>query len=264
MLSRSFGCLPTVFRFHQTGNQNRKHIITRGMFLSTLPTFFRLRGFLPHYRSIAMAAISDWKPAETQASVPYQVYTKPQVKSGQDERDYRLIQLSNGLQAVLVHDAEADMAAASLDVAVGHLSDPVRTRNHIRRSPECSQFCSRMTCLDSLTFVNISSSWLVSTSVILAVQILMSIAGNTEISKGKRIFRGMYFELVVISEFTVISVSRAKQWQLQRLHLNYKYQLLLQGCDICSSWCPRTIFSLFPLSVVFPQLHLPRAQCSRL
>ena len=57
------------------------------------------------------------------------VYTKPIQKSQQDDREYRLIRLDNGLQAMLVHDATADKAAASLDVAVGHLHDPVSTRD---------------------------------------------------------------------------------------------------------------------------------------
>ena len=57
----------------------------------------------------------------------YWVFTEPIQKSQQDDRDYRLIRLDNGLQVMLVHDAKADKAAASLDVAVGHLHDPVST-----------------------------------------------------------------------------------------------------------------------------------------
>ncbi|OJT08672.1 Insulin-degrading enzyme [Trametes pubescens] len=55
---------------------------------------------------------------------PYQVYGKPIEKSPQDDREYRVIKLDNGLEAMLVHDVKADKAAASLDVAVGHLYDP--------------------------------------------------------------------------------------------------------------------------------------------
>jgi insulysin len=55
------------------------------------------------------------------------VFNKPIQKSQQDEREYRLIRLDNGLQAMLVHDVTADKAAASLDVAVGHLHDPAST-----------------------------------------------------------------------------------------------------------------------------------------
>ena len=35
-----------------------------------------------------------------------------------DKLQYRILELGNGLRAVLVHDAEADKAAASLDVSL--------------------------------------------------------------------------------------------------------------------------------------------------
>ncbi|KAG5637127.1 hypothetical protein H0H81_005656 [Sphagnurus paluster] len=66
----------------------------------------------------------NWRRVSSGAVPPYAVFTKPIQKSEQDDRDYRIIELSNGLQATLVHDAKADKAAASLDVAVGHLYDP--------------------------------------------------------------------------------------------------------------------------------------------
>ena len=46
-------------------------------------------------------------------------------KSPNDDRDYRHVTLSNGLQVTLVSDPTADKAAASLDVNVGHFADPV-------------------------------------------------------------------------------------------------------------------------------------------
>jgi hypothetical protein len=58
---------------------------------------------------------------------PHTTYTtRLFIRSERDERDYRLVRLQNGLQAMLVHDVKADKAAASMDVAVGHLYDPVR------------------------------------------------------------------------------------------------------------------------------------------
>ena len=64
----------------------------------------------------------------SQGSTPgYSFFTKPVQKSPQDDRDYRIIQLENGVNATIVHDPTADKAAASLDVAVGHLYDPVST-----------------------------------------------------------------------------------------------------------------------------------------
>ncbi|KAG1754340.1 Metalloenzyme, LuxS/M16 peptidase-like protein [Suillus lakei] len=67
----------------------------------------------------------DWQRVENHADVPaHTLFTKPIEKSQLDEREYRLIKLDNGLLAMLIQDAKADIAAASLDVAVGHLSDP--------------------------------------------------------------------------------------------------------------------------------------------
>lgn len=45
-------------------------------------------------------------------------------KSPNDDNDYRIVELANGLRAVLVSDADADKAAASLNVAVGSGDDP--------------------------------------------------------------------------------------------------------------------------------------------
>ena len=42
-----------------------------------------------------------------------------------DDRDYRLIELDNGLRALLVHDARTEKASACLMVQVGAMFDPV-------------------------------------------------------------------------------------------------------------------------------------------
>jgi insulysin len=68
---------------------------------------------------------SDWTLVTNDQIPPYSVFAQPIQKSEQDDREYRLIRLENGLHAMLIHDAKADKAAASLDVAVGHMSDPV-------------------------------------------------------------------------------------------------------------------------------------------
>ncbi|TFY62947.1 hypothetical protein EVJ58_g3532 [Rhodofomes roseus] len=68
--------------------------------------------------------IPEWERVANTASKPYYMFTMPIHKSRNDDRDYRIIQLDNGLQAMVVHDAKADKAAASLDVSVGHLYDP--------------------------------------------------------------------------------------------------------------------------------------------
>jgi insulysin len=67
---------------------------------------------------------SDWTSVLPDNAPKYHVYSKPIHKSPQDDREYSVIKLQNGLHATVVHDAKADKAAASLDVAVGHLYDP--------------------------------------------------------------------------------------------------------------------------------------------
>lgn len=42
-----------------------------------------------------------------------------------DDRSYRVIRLPNQLEALLVHDVEADKASAAMDVNVGNFSDEV-------------------------------------------------------------------------------------------------------------------------------------------
>ncbi|KAI0784388.1 insulin-degrading enzyme [Abortiporus biennis] len=70
------------------------------------------------------ATQQNWISVAKGSIPPYQVYTAPIQKSLQDEREYRVIKLENGLEAMLIHDPKTDKAAASLDVAVGHLHDP--------------------------------------------------------------------------------------------------------------------------------------------
>ncbi|CAG0881776.1 unnamed protein product [Darwinula stevensoni] len=46
------------------------------------------------------------------------------IKSEQDDRFYRGLELQNGMKVILISDPKTDKAAGSLDVHVGHLSDP--------------------------------------------------------------------------------------------------------------------------------------------
>ena len=46
------------------------------------------------------------------------------IKSENDDRDYRYLELDNGIQVLLVSDPHSDTAAASLNVRVGSASDP--------------------------------------------------------------------------------------------------------------------------------------------
>ncbi|KAF7311385.1 Insulin-degrading enzyme [Mycena kentingensis (nom. inval.)] len=79
---------------------------------------------IPPFRARMATATADWSRVAPTDVPPYSVFTKPIQKSQQDDREYRLIRLENGLEAMLVHDAKADKAAAALDVGVGHLQDP--------------------------------------------------------------------------------------------------------------------------------------------
>ena len=68
----------------------------------------------------------SWKKILKKNGVPeYSICVSPIQKSSSDERSYRIVKLRNGIEAILSHDPDADRAAASMDVAVGHLSDPV-------------------------------------------------------------------------------------------------------------------------------------------
>ncbi|KAF8643775.1 hypothetical protein AX16_008794 [Volvariella volvacea WC 439] len=71
-----------------------------------------------------MSTSSDWIRVAPATCPPYHIYRHPIQKSEQDDRSYQVIKLENGLEATLIHDSNTDKAAASLDVAVGHLSDP--------------------------------------------------------------------------------------------------------------------------------------------
>lgn len=101
----------------------------------------------------------NWHPRISPETAAHWVYAKPIQKSQQDDREYRLIRLENGLQAMLIQDAKADKAAASLDVAVGHLHDPVSNSGS---TPTCDCVANsllRPTCRALRTSASISCSW---------------------------------------------------------------------------------------------------------
>lgn len=68
-------------------------------------------------------------------------------KSQQDNRDYRGLQLSNGLKVLLVSDPTTDKAAAALTVDVGHMSDPDNI-------PGLAHFCEHMLFLGTEKYPN--------------------------------------------------------------------------------------------------------------
>jgi predicted Zn-dependent peptidase len=64
-------------------------------------------------------------------AAPIEKYSKPRAKlltaelekPSLDDRAYRVIQLPNKLEALLVHDGDTDKASAAMDVYVGSYSD---------------------------------------------------------------------------------------------------------------------------------------------
>lgn len=79
----------------------------------------------------------------------------------------RIIRLENGLKATLVSDPKSDKAAASLDVAVGHLDDPVSFSNPSlwscltdlqREYPGLAHFCEHLLFMVS-SYANRRSSF---------------------------------------------------------------------------------------------------------
>ncbi|XP_062560794.1 insulin-degrading enzyme isoform X2 [Armigeres subalbatus] len=68
-------------------------------------------------------------------------------KSQQDSRNYRGLQLENGLKVLLISDPSTDKSAAALSVEVGHLSDPDEI-------PGLAHFCEHMLFLGTKKYLN--------------------------------------------------------------------------------------------------------------
>ncbi|RHZ61218.1 hypothetical protein Glove_349g94 [Diversispora epigaea] len=65
------------------------------------------------------------------------VLTVPIEKSDNDDRNYRLIRLSNDLEALLIQDVNTDKSGAALDVHIGSLCDP-------ETLPGLAHFCEHL------------------------------------------------------------------------------------------------------------------------
>lgn len=80
--------------------------------------------FYPHLVIVATLS-AFWLPPSALAASddPVEEVVTP-IASPFDSRDYRVLTLENGLQALLVSDPEADKAAASMNVRVGSAQDP--------------------------------------------------------------------------------------------------------------------------------------------
>jgi insulysin len=73
---------------------------------------------------MASSTIGANAPLVEQYSVPrVKLLASELEKPSLDDRTYRVIQLPNKLEALLVHDATTDKASAAMDVYVGSYSD---------------------------------------------------------------------------------------------------------------------------------------------
>ncbi|CAO1621115.1 unnamed protein product [Jaminaea pallidilutea] len=68
--------------------------------------------------------VASSSAATAGVAAPYAMFTRDLEKSLLDDRQYRIVCLSNGLEVLLVHDPKTDKASAAMDIRVGHLSDP--------------------------------------------------------------------------------------------------------------------------------------------
>lgn len=144
--------------------------VTGGQTCSGLKHCMPLRRYflsLIHPRRLAMAANTRgtdphlWSKIAV-GGIQVELFNKPLQKSANDDRDYRLIRLPNSLEAILIHDPTADKAAASMDVAVGSLSDPVSSTILDKQS---LSYCGRRTtCQAWLIFASTFYSWFVRSS----------------------------------------------------------------------------------------------------
>lgn len=69
--------------------------------------------------------------------MPYSVVSQKLEKPDIDDRDYRIVELPNKLQALLIHDPTTDKSAAALDVNAGAFSDPPQL-------PGLAHFCEHL------------------------------------------------------------------------------------------------------------------------
>lgn len=110
---------------------------------STATTEGQAANHNPGMELLSTLDAAEWNHVPASDTMPsYFVYTKAIKKPELDDMEYRIIRLENGLQAVLVHDAKADKAAATVNVSVGSAMDPVSQFYHFVRHAGCP-YCGR-------------------------------------------------------------------------------------------------------------------------
>ncbi|ORZ23200.1 Metalloenzyme, LuxS/M16 peptidase-like protein [Absidia repens] len=70
---------------------------------------------------VACSLEKDWVQSQ---DATHHVFTTQLETAANDDRQYRLIRLTNQLQVLIISDPDTDRASAALDVHVGNLSDP--------------------------------------------------------------------------------------------------------------------------------------------
>ncbi|KII85853.1 hypothetical protein PLICRDRAFT_165360 [Plicaturopsis crispa FD-325 SS-3] len=86
-----------------------------------------------------------WREATSSKGHRFSLFNQEIEQSPNDDRQYRLVVLRNGLEVLLVSDAQTDKAAACLSVGVGHLNDPDDL-------PGLAHFCEHMLFLGTEKF----------------------------------------------------------------------------------------------------------------
>ena len=80
----------------------------------------------PRFPFRSPSQMASWKHVPAAGAVPaYRLFTANLEKPSLDDRQYRVLELQNGLRAVVIHDPDADKAAACLALSIGNMYDPV-------------------------------------------------------------------------------------------------------------------------------------------
>lgn len=103
-----------------------------------------MRGYSFFYALIALilyggvlAAQTDGSDGEKKTTHGMKILSDAIEKSQSDHREYRMIELPNHMRVLLISDPKAETSAASLDVGVGHFSDPEEV-------PGLAHFCEHL------------------------------------------------------------------------------------------------------------------------
>ncbi|KAL7413771.1 Metalloenzyme, LuxS/M16 peptidase-like protein [Mrakia frigida] len=97
--------------------------------------------------SSSTESTENWTPSThpSHPTLPFSTFSLPLEQSPLDDRQYKLIRLANGLEALLIRDEKTDKSTAAMDVKVGHLMDPDNLQG-------CAHFCEHLLFLGTEKF----------------------------------------------------------------------------------------------------------------